>query len=247
MNKTLVRVLFLAFLMSIAGGAFGVAQDPVVLLWVVVEKDEVTNWIENDSPIVADLIKTVFEQRAINCLLPLLDLTDTTAVSEQDVVTQQIAVLERGSVRYHPNVIVLGQLKDKGAWEGRWTILREGQSTIFEVQGQDLTTLLNETAERMVKLLQVESKAIANTTPLFLSVSGITTAEQYAKVLESLHRLPTVTAVEVSEVLPEKTIYELKTTLDREGLIHALSDNRGLVKNPDNVSNVLSYTLSGDW
>lgn len=64
---------------------------------------------------------------------------------------------------------------------------------------------------------------------LKISVSGIKGIAEYSKVLEYLKTLPTVKEVEVAQVSPEQTLFELSSTGNREGVVESLEKGKMLV------------------
>jgi hypothetical protein len=214
---------------------------PLTLIWLITETEK-PQWV-----VGAPLEKTMKEPfqksltaRGVPYLFPLFDLQDVQAVSEQDVVAQNEPPFLAATKRYEADASLLGQLKQVGAtWEARWALLGVGVKSTWQNKGSNLEILLEDAAEILAEKLSgvvVPEKSQKNAesgeteaTPgvssaVVLNVLGISSAEQYTKVLESLHRLPFVTGVEVVQVTPQKTVFSLKTTAGEEKIGHAIAE-----------------------
>lgn len=247
-------------------------KRPITLVWLVVEQDKTPKWVGGDSEV--DLSKAMEEalnRRGIPLIFPLLDLSDTSKISEQDVVNESLESLEEGAKRYNAEAILIGRIQRVSeVWQAHWTLLIKDSKVSFEVSKSELASLLNETAESLsTKLSQHQSNemALAHTTSneekrplqkttLLLSVSGIANAEHYNKVLEHLQGLPLVKEVEVAQIMSEKTIFSVQINSEKAAFVQSLAEGNVLVEtintdfNADPTSqstpnSMLNYKIAG--
>lgn len=200
-------------------------------------------WLEgaDSEHMIASDIEKLFNQRAIPFVFPLFDLTDTTAVSDQDLLGDNTEFLEKAAKRYNPDVILLGRVsQENGVWQAHWRIINNGEKTAWNNAGSELNVVLNQAADALSLKLkgsnivaateQTEKPSTIN--QLTLTVSGSLDAQQYSKILEHLRRLPDVSAVEVAQIMPDKTLFELVTTQSQEMLVKSIGDGQMLIKTP---------------
>jgi hypothetical protein len=227
---------------------------PLTLVWLVVSREDGPHWVGNGSEeILSKDFEKILNQRAVPFLLPMLDLTDTAQVTEQDVLTDTTAPIEQASQRYNPDLILMGHLSNKaGSWQGHWSLLKTGEKASWENTGKELSDLLNASVEGLTAKLVGREFALDKPNdiihPLTISISGIGDAEQYVKVFDHLKNLPSVVDVEVAQVMPEKTIFNLKTSVSNDAIVKAIVAGRILVENPTiegQVSEVLDYKVAG--
>lgn len=222
-------------------------KRPLTLGWLVVEREATPRWIGNDQEkdLTQEIEKTL-SRRAIPLVLPLLDLTDTALISEKEVWDENIAPLQEAAKRYNADVILLGRLSQSAeGWQGRWTLCKGEAKESWEVKNAEVREMLNESAEQLtsklsdyqpVEVVQANnninnsSNSSNNTTRLLLTVSGVLGAEQYNQVSEFLQRLPSVREVEIAQIMPEKTVFSLKTIGEKEELIKAIAEGQLLVE-----------------
>ena len=235
-------------------------QRPLILVWLMVDKAGAPYSVGNDSePLIADEMSKALIKRAIPFTFPLLDLTDVNEVSELEVWNGTLTSLEQGAKRYEPEAILLGRLKNSAdQWKGSWTLLRGVKNTTWLSEGKTLENLLSEAAETLsVKLIDPNSKtSMINTINeqttiqhLSVAISSILNMEQYAKVLDYLRQLPSVVEVEVTQIMPEKTIFNLQTTSDKGSLVKSINEGSLLIEIPPPLNEEhgtsLSYKMAG--
>jgi len=236
-----------------------VKQRPLVLVWLMVEKGGTPYSVGNDSdPIIANEMSKALTKRAIPFTFPLLDLTDVSEVAELEVWNGTLDSLQKGIKRYEPEAVLLGRLKNNvNQWQSSWTLLRGNENTTWTSEGKNIEILLNEAAETLsLRLVDPNSKSMANITTeaattqyLSIAITGILNMEQYAKVLDYLRQLPSVVEVEVTQIMPEKTVFNLQTTTDKATLIKSINEGSLLIENPplldEEQKEWLSYKMAG--
>lgn len=238
-----IRILFnenrLKQLFQNAQQGIWASNRPLILGWLVLERDQKTHWVNADSEAaVAQTLEKAFKRRAIPFVFPLLDLSDSAQVSEQDLIQENTDPLENAAKRYAPDAVLLGRLSHTaGAWQGHWTLIGGAKKTTWDQHAPDLDTLLQQSAEALkVKLMEQAipvslssgaiEDAIGSAQPTLVTVSGISNAADYAQVLEYLRRLPSVSAVEVTQIMPEKTIFSIETTVSKETLLQSIEEGK---------------------
>ncbi len=79
-----------------------------------------------------------------------------------------------------------------------------------------------------------------------LAVSGIMGVEHYAKVLEYLKHLPTVTEVAVMQITPSQTIFQIDSALDKEVFAESIDAGKFLIKSFDEafIQDALCYKIA---
>jgi hypothetical protein len=237
-------------------------QRPLVSVWLMIERGEIPSFVGHDSePELISEMSKVLTKRAIPFTFPLLDLTDVTEVIEADVWRGSLGSLQKGAARYNPDVILLGRLmkNSENKWQSHWTLLRGDDNIVWIHAGQNLGSLLNETAETLsLKLVGsniniVSAKKDINASErmtvqhLLVAITGILNMEQYAKTLEYLQQQPSVIEVEVSQITPEKTVFNLQISTDKETLRQSISEGNLLIENPsfleENAKGLLAYKI----
>jgi len=243
---------------------FNQKRDPV-LLWLAVQQDvpieqsipdpaiqtEASNtaleWIGADSQHDwVQKLTVLAKTRGIPLVFPLLDLEDTTVVSEHSIWAEDLNALQTAAERYHAETLLVGRIcQQPSGWSARWTLVRQGvPSHHWEGAGLDISRLLSQAMETLVArlaTLEARGTTIATETrqadlsgrtlyELRLGVSGVRDVQQYAKVARYLKTLPTVSEVEVAEITPQRMVFNIKVTAERERIIKSIAIGRLLVE-----------------
>lgn len=201
---------------------------PLTLVWLSGAEKEL---------LLASKMEKILNQRGIPCVFPLMDLTDTALVSEQDLTGEGTTALEEAAKRYNPDVILSGRLAEtNGIWQTHWRFINKGEKVDWDNSGAE-NVVLNQVADALTLKLK-GSNVVASTDQiekpvinhLILTVSGNLDVQQYSKILEYLRRLPGVTEAEVAQIMPDKTLFELVTTQSKAMLINAIAEGQVLIK-----------------
>lgn len=217
---------------------------PLTLVWL--------DGADKDQPL-ALIMEKILNQRAIPSVFPLMDLTDTALVSDQDLMGEGTAVLEAAAKRYNPDVILFGRLEEKnGIWQTHWRFINPNkpENTTWTHAGAELNVVLNQALDSLTLHLKSSNIVVAPTESaektavnhLILTVSGSVDVQQYNTILEHLRRLPAVLEAEVAQIMPDKTLFELLTTQSKEALINAIADGHVLTR----ISNTSGATAEED-
>ncbi len=223
---------------------------PLTLVWL--------QGVDKDLSLVANMEK-VLNQRGIPSVFPLMDLTDTALVSEQDLMGEATTGLEEAAKRYNPDVILAGRLVEtNGIWQTHWRFINKGEKTAWDNSGPELNLVLTQVADTLtlhlkggnvVASAEMTEKPVIN--HLILTVSGNLDLQQYSKILEYLRRLPGVTEVEVAQIMPDKTLFELVTTQGKAVIIDAIAEAQVLTKTsttfePTTEEDTMVYEVAGN-
>lgn len=308
------------------------AKRPPVVLWLAMQQDNVTQWVGGD--IQNDLshqLAMLAEKRGLTLVYPLLDLTDTALVSEQQVWNEDLTALQAASKRYNADHILIGKLnKQPSGWYAQWTYVKEGKSIRWDMSNTELTAVFGEALDEFSNRLatsdpmlakkgtgktsgsklslenrlsnasdlsdssssssssgsasssisadasgsastsasldsfnsaevntpveqvgvldqpnnfEVEtSRQSAKNQTLRLAIVGVRGDEQYAKVLKYLKSLPAVREVEVAEITPEQTVFNLDITSSREAIMDSIAAGQLLTENTAGSLDTLDQT-----
>jgi hypothetical protein len=263
-----IRVVFsealIKELLNTAKQPIWTQKRPLTLVWLVVDREEAISWVNNDSETkLAQMMEQNLKRRGIPLVFPLLDLTDVAQVSEKDIKDNKLELCFESAKRYQTDTVLVGHLNQiSNGWQGHWTLMMNGTTTSWKVTKSDVTAVLNETAEIMAAKISgyepVASTSVASlqskTNHLLLSVSGILNAEHYNQVSAYLQGLPFVVQVEVEQILPEKTIFSVQTTCEKEEIVKSIALGELLIEAQADTANInqdsntkqeLSYKIAG--
>lgn len=126
-----------------------------------------------------------------------------------------------------------------GRWQTRWQLHIDDLNQAWEINGDSLADTLsgglNTIADALANHFAVMKLAANEANQTLLQVNNITNVVQYAKVLDYLQKLTTVSNVEVVSVEPDNVEFKLYLTGSVESLLSSLTLNTTL--QPESLTN----------
>lgn len=201
---------------------------PVTLIWLGVEQGGNRVLVgANDSGLVRELIDQEAARRALPVKLPLLDLTDQSAISMADIWGDFLDSIQSASLRYHPQAVLVGRIYPVagGQWGVRWTLLYRGEVFRWMQQSTEVAPLIAEgignTAEQLVQHF-TESFA-SGSDEIMLQVNGVNGLSAYGRVTEYLGNLPGVKEVKVLKMMPTSLSIRIRTEGGSEAALQTIA------------------------
>ena len=186
------------------------AERPSTLLWVVMRDEQGTRWLTpEDDPELFQAINARAAARGIAVISPLLDLQDSGAVQTSDVWGGFRTPILDASARYQTDAILAGAIESSanGIWEGRWIAFLGGQSTTWSSQSDLADAMLEEGMDGLADILASRFAQAVNPgteEQVTINISGVSTMDQYARILEYMKSLNSVSDLQVVHVAPGK-------------------------------------------
>lgn len=214
------------------------ANRPPVLLWAVVDSDDVRQFVSYDStPRLARELIEEFDRRGVPAQLPLFDLTDATAVSVDNVWNLDAGAVIAASARYGVENILFGRVAalSTGEWAGDWSYVHQRdrldrtaqvpESHLFARAGARLV------AESMVARYAVASSG-AGDTLVPMSVVGVREFSDYAAIVAWLEGLELIDHANVRRIWGDRIELGLVTQADAAQLATIIELNDKLTPQP---------------
>jgi hypothetical protein len=207
------------------------AERPAVVVWLAVDEGQgrrsllgAAGGLSGSSVAVADSYRQALyesaDKRGLPLILPLMDGEDLAQASFADVWGGFGDVMLAASARYSANVVLIGRLRLSGAkvQKVRWSMfvagsessewvgeLGDGPRVVADMLGQQLATFA------------------AAADAITVTVRGINTLDDYARVLNYLRGLSIVERVGVSRVLAGAVEFSIAARSDSERLNRDIS------------------------
>lgn len=229
------RILKIRFSESRLQELFKTAEQPIwgknrplTVIWATLKDDKASHWVNPEFEKEAFLqLDVTAKQLGIPVVFPLFDLSDTDIVSEEDISNAHLEPIQTATKRYGAEAVLVGRItkETQNKWQGHWTFHQDGKSMTWNTQQSDLKTLLTETVDNLGLYLsgQKTEEVTAVSKDFSITVQGIKDSDHYTRVLEHLRQMPFVAQVEVTQVMANQTVFNIRTTVDRETLVKSLA------------------------
>jgi hypothetical protein len=229
---------FVTDLVARSGAPLWTVNRPRVLAWVVVEDEQGRRFVTQESaPQEAYWLLEEFSRRGVPVQLPVLDLTDTAAVSLDDVWALNANTVLAASARYNVQDVLVGRLARSSGGQslGDWSYLRQNEQINRSLTVPDVQTFMRN-GVNIVATDMVSRYAVAPTSGegggVRLSITGITNYADYAALVSWLEKLELVNYANVEQVQGERVDFLLQAKADATQLAAIIALNNRLVPLP---------------
>ena len=195
-------------------------ERPSILIWLALEQANRRSFADADSvPELLDLVHDLAHRRGVSILFPLQDLDDERQIQPGDVWLGFQEPIMAASGRYNTDVILAASVGSPvpGIWEGRWRSYgADGLSHEWTTETDLLEGSLEEGFNGFVDILAGEFARTGSYTLLGdieITVGDVNSVEQYARLINYLESLSSISEVHVMEV----RIGEVKLALTAHG------------------------------
>ncbi len=182
-------------------------ERPSVLIWLVIERENRRLFASlEETPGLLELLYKRAGQRGILILFPLMDLEDNARIQPSDVWGGFREPVMEASSRYKADVILTASVMSPiaGIWEGRWRSYGGDRiNNEWMTETDLLEAALEEGIDGVIDTLAAEFSRTSVYTRLGgveITVGDINTVAQYARVINYLKSLSSVSEIQVKEV-----------------------------------------------
>ncbi|MEM9172895.1 MAG: DUF2066 domain-containing protein [Pseudomonadota bacterium] len=208
-----------------AGLAVWGAERPLTIVWLAVETEEgerqlvAARPIEGEAPEVAALRETLRQAGSLYGLplsFPVLDETDTEAVTDSDVWGGFTDRIRAASRRYNADSVLIGRMPASDVSRARWTWTFADART--SVSG-DVQSAVDRVAGRLIEQFASQPGASID---MRIRVVGVDSAIAYAEVSRLLANQSLISNVDVVSMHGDSVIYQIDALASRERLAQLL-------------------------
>jgi hypothetical protein len=199
-----------------AGLAIWGADRPATLAWVAVNDGSGWRWAGADGGDAAlpALIEARARARGLGLIFPLHDLDDAGRLSPEAAASVEAAAVAAASERYHADTVLILALEPASPelWRARWTLFAGAETEQWSGEAPLPEALVRDGVEILADHLARRYSAAgagAEETGIEIQVVAVRSASGYARVLNYLSSLNSVTDVQVSEVSDDMVTFVL--------------------------------------
>ncbi len=190
-------------------------ERPTTLIWMV-QNDGQGLQFANISPdsVKYDSLMHQAKSRGIDFLIPQLDSTDRSQLSEQAIVAESVEQIRSASSRYSPDTILSATINQLGSnlWQIQWLSEINGQLAKWQTSGSSISEALSEGVDTHAdRLASIYSQPIgyAAESSFSIKVEGIRSFNDYAKTLKYLQSLNFISDISTIQANKQNIVYQL--------------------------------------
>lgn len=193
-------------------------ERPEVIVWLTYTGAEGNQWEFVTEESKQNFVKALTQQadwRGLPINFPMLDLQDLRSLTDTQDITEQGNVLKNISKRYHADyVLAVSITEDKtGEWRSQWKLMSNSETLDWEFSAKNMIELfvqgVDATADAIVERTAVIAEDKDSPKQLMLSVSEISSVEDYLKAMHYIQSMKGVERVEVAAVNSDRVNFEV--------------------------------------
>jgi hypothetical protein len=228
--------------------AFWGDKRPLILVWVVVA-DLDSDYKLIGSEETSDLLtafKNESKKYGLPLIFPIMDMTDLSIISSNDVATMNVTALNAAAKRYAPDALLIGKITDnKQELSSQWVLVKNGTSTEWNLTNTSsdemFDTLMNNVRQALGKQMAMRLDA-PQQTKFKLQVKNVSKPEDFEQLMKFVKQLAPVMHVQLAEVSGDVVNLDLQV----QGTINSFQENNALsqrltLMSRDDSSNKLIY------
>lgn len=202
------------------------SDRPELLVWMVIDASAGGRQFvsSDDQPELLALLDRAMKERAAPLLMPLLDLTDRTALSEEDTWNFNLDKLTEASARYNSHAWMAVRLyqSSTGQWRGARLLKLDGSDNLRSLVADSPALLVDQLVSETVDTLASRYAFIPQSSDreLLLNIDHVDDYQTFSDVTGYLESLELVRSVIVDYVDEDR----LGLRLSMEGEVSLLLD-----------------------
>lgn len=239
-------------LLKRASVAYWGEKRPLVLVWLVTAdlNDDFQAIGSEQASTLLDVFRAESKKYGLPVIFPMMDMTDISVVSADDIASMNVAALNDAAKRYAPDALLIGKIVDnKQELTSHWLLVKGGKVWEWDLSGANpdalFSSLLNEVRQTLSKKFALKlEKSIQ--TAFKLQVQNVVHPEDFEKLMGFMKQLLPVMQVELSQVTGDVVDMDVQV----QGTMASFQENNLLNKHltlmtQDNERNQLVYEWKG--
>ena len=213
-------------------------ERPDTLVWLFVEDESGRRLLgAHDENAIVAVLNSRAKARGIPLVFPLGDIAESSVAATASSAAELDRALYDAQKRYGVRAIFSGVLRQvmPTLWEGEWRLNVRDETMDWEQQGDLVELVVEEAVESLADALGRRFAASATqlkVDPVNITVTGLTTALDYARVERYLRTVDSVTQLTVQRVDDQGIVFDLMVRGGLAGLRQTISFGQTLSADP---------------
>jgi hypothetical protein len=246
--KETPSVLFVRFdaegvnkLLREAGSPVWGENRPLILVWLALQTlDKSAEIVDGSMGELLPMLKQTAKQRGLPVIFPMMDVTDVTQVSVNDIGAKSITTLLQASKRYDSNAILIGKVtQTSGDYMSHWILVLGADRWSWDVTGSSMQDVMTGIVDNVTDALANRYGMVVSTAvqaQVTLTIHGFAKNADLLRIMRYLQHLTPVTEVQLMTVVNSDITFNVSLHGSKEAFIQALASGKTLA--PVSVANL---------
>lgn len=235
-------------LMKKSSVAYWGDKRPLILVWLVVA-DLNSDYKLIGSEEASDLLsafKNESKKYGLPVIFPMMDMTDVSVITTNDVASVNVTALNAAAKRYAPDALLIGRVNDnKQELTSEWVLIKNGNSwewNFSNTNSEELfSALMSNVRQTLAKKMALNLDAPLQT-KLKMQIKNVAKPEDFEQLMKFVKQLVPVVQVQLAGVTGDVVDLDLQV----QGSMSAFQENNVLsqrltLMSSDESNNKLTY------
>lgn len=206
---------------------------PSVLLWLAISNDRGQTDLINSNDPLGPIVKNNSVRRGLPIVMPILDLSDMSRVSVNDIATTNLQTIKLASQRYNPSAILIGYINatDKNSFVSNWSLVVNNETLTWSLSGdtpQQIISQITDNVADALATIDVTTTQKPEANQLIMTIDNVNDLRTYVTVARYLQSLQIFTKVSLIDTTPTDIKVGLTTNVSLEKLKKVLDLDKKL-------------------
>lgn len=213
-----------------AGVSYWGEMRPLILVWLATVNEQQQADILGAETLgnVLGTFKTQGERFGLPLIFPMMDMTDMSMVSANNITSVSLPDLQRASARYAPDAMLIGTMvESKGGYDAHWNLVLGERIWDWSISAPTAAGVIADVLDDVSQTLSRKYEAKANSNPstwLTMDVKSVAEREDLAQLIRFLKKLTPVQEVELTQVNGTQVSFAVQV----QGDLETFRDNASL-------------------
>ncbi len=221
-----------------AGSPIWGQNRPLILAWIVYETPRIpADFVDGSNPSeVQILMKKNARARGLAVILPLMDVTELTQVSVDDVLKKKVNNLQQAALRYASNALLIGHITQKNAeFISDWTLVVDNDQQNWTITGNNLAEVIVGATNNVADALATRyAVSVANDvqSQITLKIKAVKQQADLMHLMKYLQHLTSVADVQLTSVVADEITVDVSLRSSKKAFIQATGLGKNLISLP---------------
>jgi hypothetical protein len=199
----------------------------LILVWLAFQSfNRAPDIVDPSTSTITKLLKKTAKHRGLPVIFPMMDVTDLTQVSINDISNPVIEHLQQASARYASNAILVGNIAQNAiSFTGHWQLILGAEHWSWDITGKTMQEVMTGIIGKVTDTFASRYGVLLSTTvesQLDLIVVGVKQYTDLLRLMKYVQQLAAVEAVQIKNISEDEVTLDVSLRGKKEAFIQAV-------------------------
>ncbi len=223
---------------------------PLVLVWLALQTpNHAADIIDPATSDLPKLLKKTAKHRGLPVIFPMMDVTDLTHVSVNDISEQSIMHVQQASARYASNAILVGKItQNPNLFTSHWQLVLGTDHWSWDISGKTMQDVMTSVVANVTDTFATHYGVLMSNTvqsQLTMIVVGVKQQKDFVRLMKYIQHLAPVATVQLKTITEDEVTLDVSLSGKREAFMQTIALGKNL--QPISVDKRAEGSLAYKW